>query len=41
MILAQTMLSSMNEEELKKILIFADGRQDAAFTSSWMSEGYK
>lgn len=41
MILAQTMLSSMNEEELKKILIFADGRQDAAFTASWMSERSK
>ena len=41
MILSQTMLSTMQENELKKLLIFADGRQDAAFQASWMSERSK
>ena len=41
MILAQTMISTMSEQELKKLLVFADGRQDAAFQASWMSERSK
>jgi hypothetical protein len=36
MILAQTMLSVMPESDLRKLLIFADSRQDAAFQAGWM-----
>ncbi|MEQ8192038.1 MAG: helicase-related protein [Candidatus Eremiobacterota bacterium] len=36
MILAQSMLSSMNEKVLQKLLVFADNRQDAAFQAGWM-----
>ncbi|MFL6197817.1 MAG: DEAD/DEAH box helicase [Thermoanaerobaculia bacterium] len=36
MIVAQTMLSSMPEPDLRKVLIFADSRQDAAFQAGWM-----
>lgn len=37
-ILAQSMLSAMPSEELRKLLIFADSRQDAAFQAGWMEE---
>lgn len=36
MILAQTMLACMPERDLRKVLIFADSRQDAAFQAGWM-----
>jgi ATP-dependent helicase YprA (DUF1998 family) len=36
MVLAQTELAAMTEAELRKILIFADSRQDAAFQAGWM-----
>jgi len=35
-ILAQSMLSAMPEESLRKILVFSDNRQDAAFQAGWM-----
>ncbi|NPA53646.1 MAG: DEAD/DEAH box helicase [Aquificae bacterium] len=38
MIIAQTMLSAMDEDKLKKLLIFTDSRQDAAFQAGWMAE---
>ncbi len=41
MILAQTMLSNMPEEKLRKVLIFADNRQDAAFQAGWMEKRSK
>ncbi len=37
-ILSQSMLSAMPEEKLRKLLIFADNRQDAAFQAGWMEE---
>ncbi len=37
-ILAQTMLSAMPEKELRKLLIFTDNRQEAAFQAGWMEE---
>lgn len=37
-ILGQSMLSSMPSEELRKLLIFCDNRQDAAFQAGWMEE---
>ncbi len=36
MVLAQTMLAAMAEPQLRKLLIFADSRQDAAFQAGWM-----
>lgn len=36
MVLAQTALASMPEPALRKLLIFADSRQDAAFQAGWM-----
>ena len=36
MVLAQTALSSMPERDLRKLLVFADSRQDAAFQAGWM-----
>jgi len=36
MVLAQTMLSTMPERDLRKVLVFADSRQDAAFQAGWM-----
>ena len=36
MVLAQTALSSMPEPDLRKLLIFTDSRQDAAFQAGWM-----
>lgn len=38
MVIAQTMLSAMREEELRKVLIFADSRQEAAFQAGWMEK---
>lgn len=38
MVLAQTMLSAMKEEELRKVLIFSDSRQEAAFQAGWMAK---
>ncbi|UCE07817.1 MAG: hypothetical protein JSW07_07230, partial [bacterium] len=40
-ILAQSMLGAMPEEELRKLIIFADNRQDAAFQSGWMDSRSK
>lgn len=37
-ILSQSMLSSMQEEALQKLLVFSDNRQDAAFQAGWMRE---
>ena len=37
-ILSQSMLSAMQEEELQKLLVFSDNRQDAAFQAGWMEE---
>lgn len=37
MILGQSMISAMPERTLQKLLIFADGRQDAAFQAAWMN----
>lgn len=36
--LAETMLSAMGEPSLRKLLIFSDNRQDAAFQAGWMQE---
>lgn len=36
MVLAQTALASMPEKDLRKLLMFADSRQDAAFQAGWM-----
>jgi len=36
MILAQTMLSAMPEPSLRKLIVFADSRQEAAFQAGWM-----
>ncbi|MFW5838179.1 MAG: hypothetical protein ACOCVM_09220, partial [Desulfovibrionaceae bacterium] len=36
MILAHSMLTSMSEEDLRKVLVFADSRQDAAFQAGFM-----
>ncbi|MCD6449624.1 MAG: DEAD/DEAH box helicase, partial [Thermotogaceae bacterium] len=36
MILAQTMLSVMPEPSLRKLIVFADSRQEAAFQAGWM-----
>ena len=35
-ILAQSMLTMMQEDALRKVLIFADSRQEAAFQAGWM-----
>lgn len=40
-ILAQSMLTMMREETLRKVLIFADSRQDAAFQAGWMQRRSK
>ncbi len=40
-ILAQSMLTMMSEPTLRKLLIFADSRQDAAFQAGWMDERAK
>lgn len=40
-ILAQSMLTLMSEPTLRKLLIFADSRQDAAFQAGWMDERAK
>ncbi|NMC72417.1 MAG: DEAD/DEAH box helicase [Myxococcales bacterium] len=37
-ILAQSMLTAMREESLRKLLVFSDNRQDAAFQAGWMEE---
>lgn len=36
-ILSQSMLSAMAEPSMRKLLIFADNRQDAAFQAGWMA----
>jgi hypothetical protein len=36
MVLAQTALASMPAPELRRVLIFADSRQEAAFQAGWM-----
>lgn len=36
MILAQSLLSAMPEPSMRKLLVFADNRQDAAFQAGWM-----
>lgn len=41
MILAQSMLTAMQEPAMRKLLIFADNRQDAAFQAAWMEERSK
>ncbi len=40
-ILAQSMLTMMQEQSLRKVLIFADSRQEAAFQAGWMDERSK
>ena len=35
------MLTMMSEPTLRKLLIFADSRQDAAFQAGWMDERAK
>jgi very-short-patch-repair endonuclease len=40
-ILAQSMLTMMTEPSLRKVLIFADSRQDAAFQAGWMDQRAK
>lgn len=40
-ILSQSMLAAMEEPALRKLLIFADNRQDAAFQAGWMEERAK
>ncbi|MFH1532056.1 MAG: DEAD/DEAH box helicase [Pseudomonadota bacterium] len=40
-ILSQSMLTAMQEEELQKLLVFSDNRQDAAFQAGWMEERSK
>lgn len=40
-ILAQSMLGAMPEEALRKLIIFADNRQDAAFQAGWMDSRSK
>jgi len=40
-ILAQSMLTMMSEPSLRKLLIFADSRQEAAFQAGWMDERAK
>ncbi len=37
-ILAQSMLTMMTEPSLRKLLIFADSRQEAAFQAGWMQQ---
>ncbi|MBU0610323.1 MAG: hypothetical protein KKI08_20750, partial [Armatimonadetes bacterium] len=41
MILAQSMLTAMQEPAMRKLLIFADNRQDTAFQAGWMEERSK
>lgn len=41
MILAQSLLTAMQEDSMRKLLIFADNRQDAAFQAGWMKERSK
>ncbi len=36
--LAESMLSAMDEPKLRKLLIFSDNRQEAAFQAGWMKE---
>ncbi len=36
--LAESMLSAMDEPTLRKLLIFSDNRQEAAFQAGWMKE---
>lgn len=38
MVLAQTMLACMPEPDLRKVLVFADSRQQAAFQAGWMDQ---
>jgi len=40
-ILAQSMLTMMSEPKLRKVLIFADSRQEAAFQAGWMQRRAK
>jgi hypothetical protein len=40
-ILSQAMLTMMSEPTLRKLLIFADSRQEAAFQAGWMQERAK
>ncbi|MCK6580970.1 MAG: DEAD/DEAH box helicase [Anaerolineae bacterium] len=40
-ILAQSMLTMMSEQALRKVLIFADSRQEAAFQAGWMDQRAK
>jgi hypothetical protein len=40
-ILSQSMLSAMPEPALRKLLVFADNRQDAAFQAGWMENRSK
>lgn len=41
MILAQSLLTGMDEPSMRKLLIFADNRQDAAFQAGWMDKRFK
>ena len=41
MVLAQSMLTAMQEPAMRKLLVFADNRQDAAFQAGWMEERSK
>ncbi len=36
--LAESMLSAMDEPSLRKLLVFSDNRQEAAFQAGWMKE---
>lgn len=40
-ILAQSMLTMMSEPSLRKVLIFTDSRQEAAFQAGWMQQRSK
>ncbi|MBN1888258.1 MAG: DEAD/DEAH box helicase [Thermoflexales bacterium] len=40
-ILSQSMLSAMPEPSMRKLLVFADNRQDAAFQAGWMESRSK
>ena len=40
-ILAQSMLSAMSEPAMRKLLVFSDNRQDAAFQAGWMESRSK
>ncbi len=41
MILTQSLLTGMDEPTMRKLLVFADNRQDAAFQAGWMDKRFR